>query len=117
MENQRPLPMVTVCIPPALRKEAEQLVAESPPVHPAWQKVKQRGRHFSLRTSSIEDLEELADWAYSWLVEPAEPLGKMKRQAFQSVIKRTGRFVHLRLVGSCHFMATGWKESSNHKQR
>lgn len=103
-------PMVTVCIPPVLRKEAEELAAESPPVHPAWLKVAQRGRHYSLRTSSIEDLEELADWAYSWLVEPAVPLDKVKRQAFQNVIARAGKWVHLRPIGPCHYLATGWKD-------
>lgn len=107
-------PMVTVCIPPVLRKEAEDIAAEMPPVHPAWQKVAQHGRHFSLRTSSIEDLEELADWAYSWLIEPKEPLSKAKRQAFQNVIARTGRHVFLKPVGASHFLATGWK---CHKQR
>lgn len=103
-------PMVTVCIPPVLRKEAEELATESPPVHPAWQKVMQRGRHYSLRTSSIEDLEEIADWAYSWLVEPAEPLDKVKRQAFQNVIARAGKWVHLRPIGPCHYLAIGWKD-------
>lgn len=102
-------PMVTICIPPVLRKEAEELVAENPPVHPAWQKVTQRGRHYSLRTSSIEDLEELADWAYSWLMEPGAPIDKTKRQAFQSIIARTGRHVFLKPIGKGHFLATGWK--------
>jgi len=103
-------PLVTICIPPALRHEAELVKAESPPVHPAWEKVEQRGSHYSLRTSSIEDLEELADWAYSWLMEPACPIDKHKRQAFQHVIARTGRWVHLQALGSCHYQATGWKQ-------
>lgn len=117
MENQALPPLVTICIPPVLRKEAEELATESPLVHPAWGKVAQRGQHYSLRTSSIEDLEELADWAYCWLMEPAEPLDKAKRQAFQNVITRAGRWVHLRPVGACHYLATGWKESSSYKQR
>jgi hypothetical protein len=115
MTRQTLPPMVTVCIPPVLRKEAEELVAENPPVHPAWHKVAQRGRHYSLRTSSIEDLEELADWAFSWLMEPAMPIDKTKRQAFQNVITRAGRFVHLKPIGVGHYIATHWKE--NHKQR
>ena len=112
MTRQSLPPMITVCIPPVLRKEAEELVAENPPVHPAWHKVAQRGRHYSLRTSSIEDLEELADWAYSWLMEPAAPIDKTKRQAFQNVIARAGRWVHLRPVGACHYIATGWKDQT-----
>lgn len=101
--------MVTICIPPVLRSKAEQLASENPPVHPAWQKVAQRGNHYSLRTSSIEDLEELADWACSWLEEPPEPLDKAKRQAFQNIITRTGRHVFLRAVGKGHCLAIGWK--------
>lgn len=110
MENHSPLaPLVTICIPPALRQVAEAIKAESPPVHPAWQKVEQRGNHYSLRTSSIEDLEEIADWAYSWIMEPACPIDKTKRQAFQNVITRAGRWVHLQKVGACHYHAMGWK--------
>lgn len=103
-------PMVSLCIPPVLRQEAERLAAEKPAVHPAWTKIRQRGRHFVLRTSSIEDLEEMADWARSWLTEPSEPLGKAQRQAFQNVVERAGRHVHLAPIGSCHFLATGWKD-------
>lgn len=103
-------PMVRICIPPVLRQEAERLAAEQPAVHPAWQKIGQRGRHFVLQTSAMEDIEELADWARSWLEEPAEPLDKVKRQAFQNVIARAGRYVHLRPVGMSHFLALGWKE-------
>ena len=102
-------PMVSVCIPPVLRAEAERLAAEEPAVHPAWKKVSQRGKHFVLRTSSIEDLEEVADWARSWLTEPSEPLDKAHRQAFQNVVERAGRHVHLSPIGPCHFLATGWK--------
>jgi hypothetical protein len=69
----------------------------------------QRGKHFVLRTSSIEDIEEVADWARSWLTEPAEPLDKARRQAFQNVVERAGRHVHLSPIGPCHFIATGWK--------
>lgn len=103
-------PMVSLCIPPVLRQEAERIAAEQPPVHPAWGKLAQRGRHWTIRTSSIEDLEEVADWAQSWLVEPEEPINKAKRQAFQNVVARAGRFVHLVQVGHCHYIATGWRQ-------
>ena len=102
-------PMVSLCIPPSVRAEAERLIIEEPAVHPAWTKIQQRGRHFVLRTSSIEDLEELADWARSWLTEPAEPLDKARRQGFQNVLARAGRYVHLSPIGTCHLIATGWK--------
>jgi NAD-dependent SIR2 family protein deacetylase len=108
-ETLAPAREVSICIPPVLRTEADKVVAELPSVHPAWRKLEQRGRHYVLRTSSIDDLEELADWACSWLSEPMEPLGKAKRQAFQTVINRTGRYVHLRAIGSCHYLASGWK--------
>jgi hypothetical protein len=113
-------PLVSICVPPALKAEAERLAAEEPPIHPAWKKLSQRGRHFVLRTSSIEDIEELADWAYSWLKEPAEPLDKARRQAFQNIIERAGRYVYLKPLGSCHYIATGWKQQTTkdscHKQ-
>jgi len=110
MTDSLPSPLVSVCIPPAIRSQAEKLASEDPPIHPAWNKIEQRGKHFVLRTSSIEDIEEIADWAYCWLMEPDERLDKAKRQAFQSVIARAGRYVHLKPLGSCHYIATGWKQ-------
>jgi hypothetical protein len=103
-------PMVSICIPPILKEEAQKVAKEQPPVHPAWQKMGQRGRHFVLQTADICDIEELADWAKSWLEEPCEPLNKVKRQAFQNVITRAGRHVVLRPIGNCHFLAIGWKK-------
>lgn len=102
-------PLASICIPPVLWQEAKRLAAENPPVHPAWSKVVEYGRHFMLRSSEMEDVEELADWAQSWLTEPLEPLDKIKRQAFQNVIARAGRFVHLSPIGKGHFLAKGWK--------
>lgn len=107
-QNKLP-PMVRICIPPVLKKEAERVAAEEPPVHPAWRKIKQHGRHFVLQTSDASDVEELADWAKSWLEEPSQPLDKVTRQAFQNVITRAGRYVHLQSVGPCHFLALGWR--------
>jgi hypothetical protein len=113
MENILP-PLVSLFIPPALREEAEKVAAQSPSVHPAWAKIGVRGRHFIIRTSSIEDLEELADWAQSWLVEPEVPLDKAKRQAFQNVLERASRHVHLQAIGKGHMLATGWKAHKQH---
>lgn len=109
MNDQNLPPMVRICIPPVLKAEAQRLAQEDTPVHPAWRKVSQHGRHFMLQTSDICDIEELADWAKSWLDEPSEPLDKVKRQAFQNVIARAGRYVHLKPVGACHMLAIGWK--------
>ena len=106
-------PLISLCIPPVLKADAQAIAAQEPIVHPVWQKLEQRGRHFIVRTNDIGDIEELADWARSWLVEPEEPLDKARRQAFQNVVERAGRHVHLAPVGHCHFIATGWK----HKQR
>lgn len=100
---------VTICIPPVLRHAAEQVKAEEPPVHPAWQKVGQRGRFFTLQTSDISDIEELADWAQCWLSEPSEPLDKIRRQAFQNIVDRAGRHVHLHAIGKGHLLAAGWR--------
>ena len=104
--------MVSLCIPPVLWGEAQRLAAEEPAVHPAWKKVKQRGRHFVLRTSSLTDLEEVADWAQSWLVEPSEPLDKARRQAFLTVVERAQRHVMLAPIGIGHFIALGWKHDA-----
>lgn len=103
-------PMVSICIPPILKEEAQKVAKEQPPVHPAWQKIGQRGRHFVLQTADICDIEELADWAKSWLEEPCEPLNKVKRQAFQNVITRAGKHVVLKPIGNCHFLAVGWRK-------
>lgn len=109
-------PMVTICIPPILKTEAEYVAAEEPVVHPAWKKISQQGRHFVLRTSDLSDVEELADWASSWLEEPLEPLNKAKRQAFQNVIARAGRHVVLRPVGKGRMLAMEWKTNGSNKQ-
>jgi len=109
-------PMVTICIPPILKTEAEYVAAEEPVVHPAWKKISQQGRHFVLRTSDLSDVEELADWASSWLEEPLEPLNKAKRQAFQNVIARAGRHVVLRPVGKGRMLAMEWKANGSNKQ-
>ena len=103
-------PLVSLCIPPVLKAEAEAIAAQDPPVHPAWTKLQQHGGHFVVRTNAIEDIEEVADWAQSWLIEPEYPLDKSTRQAFQNVIERAGRYVHLSPIGSSHYLATGWKK-------
>lgn len=102
-------PLISLCIPPVLRADAEAIAAQDPEVHPVWRKLEQRGKHFVVRTNDIKDIEEMADWARSWLVEPEAPLDKVRRQAFQNVVERAGRHVHLAPIGHCHFIATGWK--------
>jgi hypothetical protein len=62
-------PLISLCIPPALKAEAQAIAAQEPMVHPVWRKLEERGRHFLVRTNDIEDIEEMADWARSWLVE------------------------------------------------
>lgn len=105
-------PLVSLCIPPVLKPEAEAIAAQDPPVHPAWAKLQQHGRHFVVRTNDIQDIEEVADWARSWLMEPEHPLDKTTRQAFQNVVERAGRYVHLSPIGHCHYLATGWKKKA-----
>ena len=105
-------PLVSLCIPPVLKPEAEAIAAQNPPVHPAWTKLQQHGRHFVVRTNDIQDIEEVADWARSWLMEPERPLDKTTRQAFQNVVERAGRYVHLAPIGHCHYLATGWKKKA-----
>jgi hypothetical protein len=103
-------PLVSLCIPPALREEAQALASQDPMVHPVWKKLEQRGRHFVVRTRELGDIEEVADWARSWLVEPEGVLDKSRRQAFQNVVERAKRHVVLAPVGHGHFLAMGWRE-------
>ena len=102
-------PLISFCIPPALKAEAQSIAAQDPAVHPVWKKLEQKGQHFIVRTNDIEDIEEMADWARSWLIEPDGRLDKVRRQAFLNVLERAGRHVHLAPVGHCHMLATGWK--------
>jgi hypothetical protein len=113
-------PLISLCIPPALKADAQAIAAQEPMVHPVWRKLEERGRHFLVRTNDISDIEEVADWARSWLVEPDGRLDKTRRQAFQTMVERAGRHVHLAPLGPCHFIATGWKQKptpQSYKQR
>jgi hypothetical protein len=110
-------PIVTLCIPPVLREQAESIASEQPPIHPVWSKLAQRGRHFSIRTNDLEDVTELADWAHSALVEPEAPLSKTQRQAFQAVLDRASRYAECLSIGECHCIALRWRDkplSSSH---
>ena len=102
-------PLVSICIPPILKAEAQAIAAQEPMVHQVWRKAQQRGRHYVVRTSELGDVEELADWARSWLMEPDGRLDKVRRQAFLNLVERTGRHVYLAPVGHCHYLAIGWK--------
>jgi hypothetical protein len=109
VEQQFLPPLVSICIPPILRAEAQALSREEPAVHPVWQKCEQRGRHFVVRTRELGDIEEMADWARSWLEEPDGRLDKTRRQAFQNLVRRASRHVELKAIGHCHFVAVRWK--------
>lgn len=103
-------PMVSICIPPHLAEEAQALAAEQPPVHPAWQKACHRGRHFVIATNDLDDITEIADFARAALEEPAEPLTKVKRQAYQILLDRAFRHAELEPMGHCHCLAVRWRE-------
>ena len=94
-------------VPPCHRYSLETLYFSLKSAH---HKLEQRGRHFLVRTNDISDIEEVADWARSWLIEPDGRLDKARRQAFQTMVERAGRHVHLSPLGPCHFIATGWKQ-------
>jgi len=103
-------PLVNICIPPALREDAEAIASQEPLVHPAWAKLEQRGKHFVIRTSDLEDITEVSDWARTALVEPIAPLSKRQRQAYQSILDRTIRYADIVPIGSCHCLAMAWRE-------
>lgn len=103
-------PIVSLCIPPILVEDAQAIAAENPPVHPAWCKLQKRGKHFVIRTNDLEDITEITDWARSALVEPAMPLTKVRRQAFQAVLDRANRYVEMIPLGFSHCIAIKWRE-------
>lgn len=103
-------PMVSICIPPELASEAKLKAQEQPPLHPAWTKGQQRGRHFVISTNSLEDLSELADFARVELEEPEVPLSKSRRQACQALLDRTHRYAVLEALGECHCHAIAWRD-------
>lgn len=100
-------PQATIAIPPVLHSAALAVQRDAP--HPAWEKVAKRGRYLLLRTTSLADVEEVADWAFSALNEPEGPMGRAERAAFKSVLERAGRWAHIEPLGSCHCLATAWK--------
>lgn len=102
-------PLVLLYMPPLLRAKAKAIAAQEPLVHPIWRKFKERGNHFVAHTNDLKDIEELADWAKSWLIEPEEPLNRKMRQAFKKVIERTHRYVFFQQIGKYHVIAQGWK--------
>lgn len=102
--------MVHICIPPDLQASAQALAAETPPVHPAWKKGKQRGRHFVIATNDLNDITELADFAMTNIEEPEEPQTKRMRQAYQILLNRTHRYAELAPIGSCHVIAERWRD-------
>jgi hypothetical protein len=102
-------PAASICIPPTIADDARAVAAEQ--VHPAWNRLEQRGRHFVLRTTELEDISELADWARAALVEPEKPLTKARRQAYQAVMTRAARWAVIEPIGHCHCLATKWRET------
>jgi hypothetical protein len=105
-------PSVDFYLPPALIAIAKQIADQEPLVHPIWRKFKKKGRgYFVAKTNDLKDIEEIADWAHSWLIEPEAPLNKPMRQAFKNVIERTNRYVYFHRIGSFHVIAEGWKPS------
>lgn len=117
MENQlsfieeRSLPrMVHICIPPQIQEEVEALAMANPPIHPAWNKAQKRGRHFVIATNDLDDITELADFARTNIEEPEEPMSKPKRQAYQILLDRAFRHAHLEPMGTCHAIATKWRD-------
>ena len=102
--------MVHICIPPQIQEEVAALAMENPPIHPAWNKAQKRGRHFVIATNVLDDITELADFARTNIEEPEAPLSKPKRQAYQILLDRAFRHAHLEPMGTCHAIATKWRD-------
>lgn len=101
-------PMATVTIPPAITQAARALASED--VHPAWRKLRQKGRYCLVATNELEDITEIADWAHCSLKEPMKPLSKAERQAFQTLVERTERWAVIEPLGPLHCWARSWKD-------
>lgn len=86
------------------------MAMENPPIHPAWRKAQKRGRHFVIATNDLDDITELADFARTNIEEPEEPMSKPKRQAYQILLDRAFRHAYLEPMGSCHAIATKWRD-------
>jgi len=99
-----------ICIPPALAQEVMAKSQESPPPHPVWASVQQRNRYFVVTATSLDDLTEIADFARVELEEPEEPLTKVRRNAFQTLLGRAHRYAVLEPLGECHCVAIAWRE-------
>ena len=110
IEDKLP-PMVAICIPPTIAEAAKAVAAQD--IHPAWRKLRQRGQHFVLSTTDLEDITEVADWARTALVEPEKPLTKGQRQAFTAVINRAARHAVIEPLGHCHCMAVQWRDGKS----
>ena len=102
--------MVHICIPPQLHEEAHALAMENPPIHPAWRKAQQRGRHFVIATDELDDITELADFARTNIEEPEGLMSKPKRQAYQILLDRAYRHAELLPMGNCHAVAIKWRD-------
>ena len=101
-------PLATVYLPPVLGPHIEAIMQQE--VHPAWLKLRREGLHYIVRTNSLDDLSEVADWARAALVEPEKPLTKGMKQAYQTVVNRTARWAIIEPLGPCHCIATKWRE-------
>lgn len=102
------LNVASICIPPALTKEAMQKAEEQ--FHPAWTKGMKRGKHFVITTDNLDDLSEIADFARCELEEPEQKLTKTRRAACQALLDRTHRYAVLEPLGPIHCLAVAWRE-------
>lgn len=102
-------PLATIIFPPLLLKEIKAAIKED--AHPVWNKMLPRGRCFVLKTTSLDDLTEVADWGRAALVEPPEGLSLSCRIAYRDVIKRVAKWAVLEAMEPCHCIATHWRYS------
>lgn len=108
MIDEKLPPLAAICIPPTIADAARAVAAQD--IHPAWRNLQQRGKHFVLTTTDLEDISEIADWARVALVEPERPLTKGQRQAYACVINRAARWAVIEPLGPCHCTAVQWRE-------
>jgi hypothetical protein len=106
-----------ICIPPSILDHARAVAEEG---FTTWQKLRRHGNHHAVICDSLEDVEEVADWASMMIEEPAAPLKRSQRQAFLAVLGRAHRFAVLEPLGAGHFIAVRWRPAQprlSNKQR
>jgi hypothetical protein len=99
----------TIVIPRALQVDARQIAKEEPLCHPIWGKLRNRGEQLLALATCLEDVEELADFAFVELYEPRRQSSKNRRDACKALLDRCHRLIEMEVIGDVHILALRWR--------